>query len=144
MKNSNLNGQKYSPVERKQEKQMHKVLDFVKKNYKWMIQIVFGLFLFYWLIFFLTPKIRMSEIERNQMDSLNTIIKSIHENQLKLDSSIGIYNKEIELIDDRLQKIKSERTIIKEIYHEEIDRVSSYTDYQLDSFFAKRYGYNPR
>jgi exonuclease VII small subunit len=96
---------------------MHKVLDFVKKNYKWMIQIVFGLFLFYWLIFFLTPKIRMSEIERNQMDSLNTIIKSIHENQLKLDSSIGIYNKEIELIDDRLQKIKSERTIIKEIYH---------------------------
>lgn len=131
-------------VERKQEKQMYKVLDFIKKNYKWIIQLGFGLFIFYWLIFFLTPKIRMSEIEKSQMDSLNVLIKSIHDSQAKLDSSISEYGKEIEMVDERIQKIKSERTIIKEIYNEQIDRVSNYNDHQLDSFFAKRYGYNPR
>lgn len=131
-------------VERKQEKQMHKVLDFIHKNYKWILQIIFGVFVLYWLIFFLTPKIRMSEIEKSQMDSLNVLIKSIHNSQAKLDSSISEYGKEIDLVEDRIQKIKSEKTIIKEIYHEEIDRVSSYNDRQLDSFFTKRYGYTPR
>lgn len=86
----------------------------------------------------------MSETERSRMDSLNILIKTIHNSQAKLDSSIKEYGKEIELVEDKIQKIKSERTIIKEIYHEEIGRVSNYNDSQLDSFFTKRYGYTPR
>lgn len=131
-------------AERKQEKQMYKVLDFIKKNYKWILQLIFGVFVMYWIIFFLTPKIRMSEVEKSQMDSLSILIKSIHNSQAKLDSSISEYGKEIDLVEDRIQKIKSEKTIIKEIYHDEISRVSNYNDRQLDSFFTKRYGYTPR
>ena len=144
MKSSNQSGLKFWQAERKLEKQMNKVLYFIKKNYKWILQLIFGVFVLYWLIFFLTPKIRMSEIEKSQMDSLNVLIKSIHNSQAKLDSSISEYGKEIDLVEDRIQKIKSERTIIKEIYHEEIGRVSNYSDSQLDSFFTKRYGYIPR
>lgn len=123
---------------------MTKVFDYIKKNYKWILQLLFGIFVLYWLIFFLTPRIRMSETEKSRMDSLNLLIKSIHNSQAKLDSSINQYGKELELVEDRIQKIKSERTIIKEIYHEEIGRVSNYNDSQLDSFFTKRYGYTPR
>lgn len=123
---------------------MTEVFDFIKKNYKWILELSFGVFVIYWIIFFLTPKIKMSEIEKTKIDSMNILIKSIHNSQVKLDSSISEYGREIELVEDRIQKIKSERTIIKEIYHEEIGRVSNYNDSQLDSFFTKRYGYTPR
>jgi len=123
---------------------MYKILDFIKNNYKWILQLGFGLFLTYWLIFFLTPKIKMSQEEQQKIDSLNILIKSINENQHKLDSAIEEYGKDIEEVDGRIQKIKSEKTIIKEIYNEKIDRVNNYNDRQLDSFFTKRYGYYSR
>ena len=119
------------------------IKNFVVKNYKSIIKVLFGLFILYWLIFFLTPKITMSSESKKIIDSLNTSIKNIELEQLKIDSNIFQYKKEINEIDKNITKLNIQKTIIKEYYHEKIISVDSYNSNQLDSFFSKRYGLNP-
>ena len=118
---------------------MKTIKNFIIKNYKSIIKVGFGLFIIYWIIFFLTPNVKMSIKDREKIDSLNKIIKDIYTDQKKLDSSISQFTKEVDKIDNNIATIKSQKTIIKEIYHEEINRVSNYNDVQLDSFFANKY-----
>ena len=118
---------------------METVLDFFKKHYKTLIKVAFGLFILYYLIFFLTPKVQMAEDERAKIDSLNNLIEEIHKDQLKLDSSIQGYNQKIDEVDNHIDKIKGQKTIIKEIYHEKINNVDKLSNPELDSFFSNRY-----
>jgi len=122
---------------------INNIKNFVVKNYKTIIKVLFGLFILYWLIFFLTPKITMSSESKQIIDSLNTHIKNIELEQLKIDSNIVQYNKEINEIDKNIIKLNTQKTIIKEYYHEKIISVDSYNSNQLDSFFSRRYGLNP-
>ena len=66
-------------------------------------------------------------------------IKEIYKEQQKLDSAIEEYNEKIDAVDNHIDKIKGQKTIVKEIYHEEINRAGNYTEPQLDSFFSARY-----
>lgn len=118
---------------------METVLNFLKGNYKTLIKVAFGIFILYYLIFFLTPKVQMAENERAKIDSLNNLIEEIHKDQLKLDSSIQGYNQKIDEVDNHIDKIKGQKTIIKEIYHEKINNVDKLSNPELDSFFSNRY-----
>jgi vacuolar-type H+-ATPase subunit I/STV1 len=120
------------------------VLDFLKTHYKTIIKVIFGLFIIYWLLFFLTPKVQMAAESKQAIDSLNVEIKEIEKQQDSLSNSISEYKEEINLLDQHITTIQSQKTIIKEIYHEEIKRVNNYTDHELDSFFTVRYGYYTR
>jgi hypothetical protein len=113
--------------------------NFIKVNYKTILKGLVALFILYWIIYVLTPTMKMSVQEKQKIDSLNIIVKEIYKNQQKLDSSIVVYNKKIDEVDNHIYKIKGQKTIIKEIYYEEINRVDSYTDNNIDSFFANRY-----
>jgi len=115
------------------------ILNFVKRNYKTLIQVAVGIFILYWVIYVLTPTMQMSVQEKQKIDSLNLIIKDIYKEQQKLDSSIAEYNGKIDEVDNHIDKIKGQKTIVKEIYHEEINRVDTYTDNDVDSFFSNRY-----
>jgi len=130
-------------VERKQKnhhsKMVQLILNFLKGNYKTIAKVLVGLFLLYWVVFVLTPKVGMPADERAKIDSLNQVIKEIYKDQQKLDSNIESYNKKIDVVDDDINKIKGQKTIVKEIYHEEINRAGNYTEPQLDSFFSARY-----
>lgn len=120
---------------------LKKVVDFFKSNYKFLIYAGLGLFLLYWILFILTPKIEMSAESKQAIDSLNTHIQVIEDAQKELDGKIEEYGQEINQVENRIAEIKSQKTTIKEIYHERISSVNSYSDQQLDSFFTERYGY---
>lgn len=120
---------------------LKKVVDFFKSNYKFLAYVALGLFLLYWILFILTPKIEMSAESKQAIDSLNTHIKVIEDAQKELDGKIEEYGQEITQVENRITEIKSQKTTIKEIYHEKISSVNNYSDKQLDSFFAERYGY---
>lgn len=115
------------------------ILNFVKGNYKTLIKVAVGIFILYWVIYVLTPTMQMSIQEKQKIDSLNNIIKEIYKDQQRLDSNIVGYNQKIDEVDNHIDKIKGQKTIVKEIYHEEINRVDTYTDNDVDSFFANRY-----
>jgi hypothetical protein len=116
-------------------------MDFIKNNLKTIVQLGFALFIVYWIVFVLTPTSKMAEVTAKKIDSLNTLIQQRELEQKKLDSNISVFNQEIENIDNNISKIKSEKTIVKEYYHEKINDVDKYSDDELDSFFAVRYRY---
>lgn len=112
---------------------------FLSKNYKTFLFIGIGLVALYWVIYVVTPSITMSQKEKQQIDSLNNVIKEIYQHQSKLDSTILDLNKEIDQVDNDIDKIKNKKTIVKKEYHEKINRVDTYTEPELDSFFSDRY-----
>ena len=118
---------------------LDKILNFLKTHYKTIVKVIFGLFILYYLIFFLTPKVKMSVEQKKQIDSLNVLIKNLHEDNLRLENKISDFNQEIENIDINIKGIKGQKTIVKEIYHEKISNVDKLTVAELDSFFANRY-----
>ena len=118
---------------------LDKILNFLKTHYKRIVKVIFGLFILYYLIFFLTPKVKMSVEQKQQIDSLNVLIKNLHEDNLRLENKISDFNQEIENIDINIKGIKGQKTIVKEIYHEKISNVDKLSISELDSFFANRY-----
>ena len=118
---------------------MKVIIDFVKGNYKTLIEISIGLFLLYWIIFVLTPKSGLSPEQKEILDSLNTQIKVLHQDNVRLENQIDSFNSEIQEVDNHINKIKGQKTIIKEIYHEKINNVDKLTVRELDSFFTNRY-----
>lgn len=119
----------------------NKIFEFIKVNFKTIVRVSAGLFLLYWIVFVLTPKAGLSPEEKQKLDSLNTQIKVLQEQNSKLESDIQNYNNKIDEIDDNIGKIKNQKTIIKEIYHEKINGVDKLTILELDTFFTKRYNY---
>ena len=77
--------------------------------------------------------------EKAKIDSLTLMIKEIELEQKKLDSNIVSYNQKIDEVDNHIDKIKGQKTIVKEIYHEKISSVDKLTVRELDSFFTDRY-----
>lgn len=91
---------------------------------------------------YFSPIVDASKQTFEKIDSLNNLIKEMENHRIKLDSTISMFNTQIENVDSNINKISGQKTIIKEIYHEKINRVNSYTDSEIDSFFTKRYPSN--
>ena len=121
------------------EKNLKNTSSFVVKNYKMILAVAFGLFILYWIMFVLTPKMNMSVEEKAKIDSLNVLIMEMNKNQQILDDKIDGINEEIVEVDKDLDKIKNKKTVVKEIYHEKINSVSNFTEPELDGFFSDRY-----
>jgi hypothetical protein len=118
---------------------LKKTGSFVTKHYKIILSVLFGLFVLYWLMFILTPKMNMSVEEKAKIDSLNVLIMEMNKNQQILDDKIDGINEEIVEVDKDINKIKGQKTVVKEIYHEKINRVNTLTEPELDEFFSDRY-----
>jgi len=117
--------------------------EFIIKNFKTIVFLIFGVFIFYWLMFVLTPSIKMSTESQAKIDSLNRNIMRYEEKNKKIDSVISMYYVEISKIDNAIDSIKRQKTIIKEFYHEKIISIDTFSRAQIDDFFTKRYGQRP-
>jgi hypothetical protein len=113
--------------------------DFLKNNYKTIFQISFVIFVIYWILFFLTPTVKMAQESKIQLELLNQSIKNIENEQKKLDSTITIFNQSIKEVENSIGKIKQQKTIVKEYWHEKIISVDTFGRRDVDSFFSKRY-----
>ena len=118
---------------------METVKNFFTKNYKTIIKVVLGIVVLYWLIFFLTPKNTMSQIDKAKLDSLTNIVNTLQKEQEVIESQIELVNQEVDKIDDNVAKIKTKKVKVVKEYHEEINRVDKYSEPELDSFFSNRY-----
>lgn len=120
---------------------INKILKFIKSNYKPIIQLGIALFLVYWIVFVLTPKAGLSSEQEKKLDSLKISIKNLESHNQYLDGRITDFNEQINAVDDNIQNIKGQKTIIKEYYYEKISNVDKLTNVELDSFFTNRYQY---
>lgn len=95
----------------------------------------------YFLIQLLTIKKEISVDFKAQLDSLQKVTVTLQKQQKSYDSTLLIEQEKIKELDYQIDNVKEKTTIIKEYYHEQSKAADSYTPTQLDSFFAKRYGY---
>jgi len=116
-------------------------MEFIKKHWKLFIGIVGGLFLLYLIIFMLTPKPDMSELDKYKLEQLDKDINLLIENQKKLDKQIEGYKKELSHIDSTISKIQNQKVIIKEYYKEQGDKISEMKPSEIDKLFHERYKY---
>ena len=86
-------------------------MNFIKSNFWTIIKITLVVFLVYWLMFILTPSVKMSEESQAKIDSLNANIKRYEEENKKLDSAIVKYTEKITEIDSAIYNIKKQKTI---------------------------------
>lgn len=120
---------------------MINIINFLKAHYKTILAVLFGLYVLYYLIFFLTPSVRMLKTDKAQINSLNVTIEQLHQDNLKLEEKIDNYDQKIDDVNNSIDKIKGQKTLVKEIYHEKINSVDKLTIRELDSFFTDRYKY---
>ena len=112
---------------------------FITKNYKMLLAVLFGLFVIYWLMFVLTPKMSMSDEEKSKIDSLNVLIMEMNKNQQILDDRIDDLNEEIDEVDNDIDKIKEQKNATKKAHNDKINRAAKFNEPELDSFFTDRY-----
>jgi septal ring factor EnvC (AmiA/AmiB activator) len=93
------------------------------------------------MVLIFTPKPEMSELDKYKLDQLNKDINEIKNNQIKLDSTITRYEKEISKIDSTIATVRNQKTIIKEYYKEKGEQINGMKPSQIDSLFHKRYNY---
>lgn len=109
-------------------------------NWKFIVGMIALIIIVYLSADFFRPLIDNGKQYKNKIDSLDKAIVLIQEHQIKLDSAIEMFNNEIDSVDINIKNIKGQKIIIKEIYHEKNNNVSSFNNRQIDSFFSNRYG----
>lgn len=120
---------------------MTQVLEFIKKNFVNIFYLIGLLFLLYWVVYVITPKIKMSVIDGKRIDSIDSQLKKISESNEKLENNIQYFDTKINKLDSKITNIRVQKEIIREYYYEKINNVDNLTDAELDSFFTKRYKY---
>jgi vacuolar-type H+-ATPase subunit I/STV1 len=123
---------------------MKKVLTTIK-NWLPIVKIIqyiaIVIVLLYFAIQLLTTNREISSNFKAQLDSLQKVTVALQKQQKSYDSTLLIEQEKIKELDYQIDNVKEKTTIIKEYYHEQSKAADSYTPTQLDSFFAKRYGY---
>ena len=129
---------KYKAVTKKE------LVDFIQQNKskgKIGLYIIGGLLVLFGLLWITTRKPQMPADIKATIDSLTNINKQLIEHQKQIDSTIAVYETEINQIDNQVDNIKEKTTIVREYYHEVGQQASQYNPTQVDSFFKARYNY---
>lgn len=115
------------------------MLEFLKKNYKSILIGLFCLFILYWVIYVLTPALKMGEEARFEIRELNNKIEEIMVKQEKLETDIKKYETKIKETNYNIQKIKDIKIKVGNDYGKKINSVNRYTNSELTGFFTERY-----
>jgi hypothetical protein len=123
---------------------MNKTINTIK-NWLPIVKIIqyiaIVIIVLYFAIQLLTSKREISGDFKAQLDSLQKVTVALQKQQKSYDSTISLEEEKIKELDYQIDHVKEKTIIIKEYYHEQSKAADSYTPTQLDSFFAKRYGY---
>lgn len=123
---------------------MNKISETIK-NWLPIVKIIqyitIVIIVLYFAIQLFTTNREISSDFKAQLDSLQKVTVTLQKQQKSYDSTLSIEQEKIKELDYQIDNVKEKTTIIKEYYHEQSKAADSYTPTQLDSFFAKRYGY---
>lgn len=117
-----------------------KMFNFLLNNKRDIALCVLVVIVFYWFNSMFNFSKETVDNYQSKLDSIDNKILYLKEQQMKIDENISEFNNQISDVERTISKVKNEKTIIKEVYEKKINSIDKYTDAQLDSFFAERYG----
>ena len=113
----------------------------LSNNIKNIIYAVVGVIALYFLIQLATGNPKMPKELKASIDSLTLANKKLMESQQHMDSAIVAYEAEVEQIDNHINNIKNQTTVVNKYYSDLGQQVDQYQPTQIDSFFKQRYNY---
>jgi septal ring factor EnvC (AmiA/AmiB activator) len=93
------------------------------------------------LIKVFTPAPDKSDLLKYKLNELDTKINGLKEIQIQLDDSIKVYKLEIERIDENIDNIRSQKTVVNNYYENKAKEIPGMTNKQVDSSLRKRYNF---
>lgn len=115
------------------------IVNFIKTNYKMIGIGLLVLFVLFWVIFILTPSMKMSAGAVEELKKLDEDIETIKLEQNILYTEIQQYEEKLDIMDENLEKINDTKNQIAGEYGEKINVVRGYDHQQLVTFLAERY-----
>jgi len=116
-------------------------MKLIKKYWKHALGVILSIGVLYLIIHLATPKPEMSELDKYKLEQLDKDINLIIENQKKLDKQIEGYKNELSHIDSTIATVKNQKTIIKEYYKEQGEKITEMKPSEIDKLFHDRYKY---
>jgi chromosome segregation ATPase len=116
-------------------------MEFIKKYWKYAVGVILTIGVLYLIVYLATPKPEMSELDKYKLEQLDKDINLIIENQKKLDKQIEGYKNELSHIDSTIATVKNQKTIIKEYYKEQGEKITEMKPSEIDKLFHDRYKY---
>lgn len=89
------------------------------------------------------PKVKLDDNTNNKIVELENSNKRIEESQKIVEDRLVKYFKDIDDIDRNIKEINNKKEIIRKYYYEKVISVDTFNMATIDSFFTKRYRFNP-
>jgi predicted PurR-regulated permease PerM len=115
------------------------VINFFKQYYKQVGIGLLVLFVLYWVIFILTPSMKMSGVAVQELKKIDEEIETIKLEQNILYTEIQHYEEQLQGLDENISQINDTQNKIAGEYGEKINAARSYDYQQLVAFLAERY-----
>ena len=115
--------------------------EFLKYNFKTIIQVVGVLLLVILLVRMFTPTPDKSELLKYKIEQLDQNINKMKQLQLQLNDSISSYKEDIKKIDENISKLKIEKTTVNNFFDQKKEEIKGMDKKEIDSSFKLRYKY---
>lgn len=115
--------------------------EFIKYNFKTIVQIVVVLLLVILLVRSFTTIPDRSELLKYKLDQIDKNVDSLKKIQLKLSDSLFVYKKQIEKIDSSITNIRIQKKTINNYYEIKEEEIKGYNKRQIDSLLRVKYKY---
>lgn len=114
---------------------------FIKKYHNQILLVLLTTLVVFLLIKVFTPAPDKSELLKYKLNELDTKINGLKEIQIQLDDSIKVYKLEIKRIDENIDNIRSQKTVVNNYYENKAKEIPGMTNKQVDSTLRKRYNF---
>jgi septal ring factor EnvC (AmiA/AmiB activator) len=115
--------------------------EFLKHNFKSIVQIFVVVLLVILLVRSFTSTPDRSELLKYKLDKLNEEINGLKETQKKLLDSLISYKNEIKKIDSSISNIRLEKKTINNYYEIQSEKIKGLKRKEIDSLLRKKYNY---
>ena len=113
--------------------------EFLMNHYKTISIVLGGLFLFYWIIFIMTPAIKMSEESVEELKKIDENISNLEFENKILQSEIVEFQEQIETVNENIEEIDNIKVTIANDYGKKINGARSFNNGELIRFLSERY-----
>ena len=115
--------------------------EFITKNWKNIALGILGVIFVYLLVRVLTPAPDMSELNKYKLEQIDKHINEMKNLQKSLSDSIQSYQSKISEIDQKISKIKIERSEVNNYYTQKKEEIKNADKKQIDSLLRNRYNF---
>jgi len=111
------------------------------KYWKEFSLMILSISLIFLLLIIFRPIDTNFDLNKYKLEEIDDKINKLNQIQINLIDSLQEYQKKIKMVDDRLEKIKIQKTEVNNFYIQKNEEIKNADKKQMDSLFRLRYNF---